>query len=338
MFLDKEATDEHPIGWQVHTYWGEKAKRITFSGPGPNGFGTAAGGGTSDVDRDDIFTLSAANITWNVPIGGNTVPVTIGKMYTWIGYELVENIGNPNYSHGTVYNNAIPFTHTGMSLDVSEFLPSDKWGLTLSVVNGWDSNIDNTEGFSYGSYITYTPNDDWFFSLATIWGPEGWGARGGTGTGDSTQMYDVVATYALPQVENLSLGFNFDWGYSEDTDLAGFKTSTQFTGIPQSGAHWWAAVGYLMYDFTDSQQGALRYEYFDDDDGAKFFGNSMWTVTYTQNMKIQENLLIRPEIRYNKYNVSDSQQNINGQGLAPGDKGNTADDEFIVGVGVEYVF
>ena len=22
LFLDKEATDEHPIGWQMHTYWG----------------------------------------------------------------------------------------------------------------------------------------------------------------------------------------------------------------------------------------------------------------------------------------------------------------------------
>jgi hypothetical protein len=329
MFFDKEATDEHPIGWQVHTYWGEKAKRITFSGPGPGGFGTAAGGGTSDVDRDDIFTLSAANITWNAPIAGKSVPITMGKMYTWIGYELVENIGNPNYSHGTVYNNAIPFTHTGMSVDVSEFLPSDKWGLTLYAVNGWDSNMDNTEGLSYGSYLTWQPNDDFFISLATIWGPEGWGARGPTGH-DATMMYDIVATYSLPQVENLSLGFNWDHGYSEETDLSGFQNGL-------SGAHWWAAVGYLMYDYTDNQQGALRYEYFDDDDGAKFFGHSMWTVTYTQNMTIRENLLIRPEVRYNKYNVSDSQR-ARGQGLAPGDKGNTADSEFIMGVGVEYVF
>ena len=36
-----------------------------------------------------------------------------------------------------------------------------------------------------------------------------------------------------------------------------------------SSAHWWAAVVYAMYDYTDNQQGAFRYEYFDDDDGAK---------------------------------------------------------------------
>ena len=340
MFMDKEATDEHPIGWQMHTYWGEKAKRITFLGPGPGdaGAATAAGRGTSDVDRDDIFTLATANITWNVPFAGRSVPVTMGKMYTWIGYELVENIGNPNYTHGVVYNNAIPFTHTGLSIDVSEFLPSDTLGLTLYAVNGWDTFIDQNEANSYGFYLTWQPNDDFFISLATIYGPEGWGARGGTGTGDNTMMYDIVATYSLPQVEKLSLGFNWDHGYSEETDLAGFKDSTQFTGTPQSGAHWWAVVGYAMYDFTDNQQGALRYEYFDDDDGAKWFGHSMWTVTYTQNMTIRENLLFRPEVRFNKYNVSDSQQDNMGMGLAPGDKGNTADSETIIGAGVEYVF
>ena len=70
-----------------------------------------------------------------------------------------------------------------------------------------------------------------------------------------------------------------------------------------SGAHWWAAVAYVMYDYTDNQQGAFRYEYFDDDDGAKvFWSNSLWTVTYTHNITIHDNLLLRPEIRYNKYN------------------------------------
>jgi hypothetical protein len=87
-----------------------------------------------------------------------------------------------------------------------------------------------------------------------------------------------------------------------------------------------------MYDFTDNQQGAFRYEYFDDQDGAKGFGHSLWTATYTHNITIQENLLIRPEVRYNKYNVPESME------YSHGDKGNTLDDEVIIGVGAEYVF
>ena len=315
MFLDKPATDEHPVGWQMHTYWGEKAQRITFLGPGNDADATNAG----PEGENDRFALATANITWNAPIAGRTVAITVGKMYTWIGYELVENIGNPNYTHGTVYNNAIPFTHTGASFDVSEFLPSDKMGLTLYYVNGWDSYIDNNESKSFGTYLTWQPNDDFFISLATIHGGEGdlFGSK--NETGDATQMYDIVATYALPQVENLSLGFNFDWG----------QTSNQVSNGASSTSHWWAAVGYAMYDFTDNQQGAFRYEYFDDTDGAKGFDITMYTLTYTHNITVQENVLLRPEVRYNHYS-----KDI----LTPGDKENTSDDEFIIGVGAEYVF
>ena len=327
LFMDKPTTDESPIGWQMHTYWGEKAQRITFAGPGNDTAASDAGA----AGENDRFAIATANITWDVPVAGRRVPVTIGKMYTWIGYELVENIGNPNYTHGTVYNNAIPFTHTGMSFDVSEFLPSDKLGLTLYFVNGWDSYIDNNEAKSWGTYLTWQPNDDFFISLATIHGGEGdiFGNR--RDNGDVTQMYDIVATYALPQVEKLSLGFNFDWGQTEDL----IRTATA-----ESTAHWWAAVGYAMYDYTDNQQGAFRYEYFDNTDGAKAPiigpGGSMYTLTYTHNIKIHENVLLRPEIRYNKYAIPSTPGADDP--LTPGDKGNTADDEFIIGIGAEYVF
>ena len=352
MFMDKEATDEHPIGWQMHTYWGEKAQRITFFGPGND---TSASSDTEGAAGfNDRFAIAAANITWNAPVFGKHVSITMGKMYTWIGYELVENIGNPNYTHGMVYNNVIPFTHTGISFDVSEFLPSDKWGLTLYLVNGWDSYIDNNEGKSYGAYLTYQPNDDFFISLATINGaetPSGTGSAGGPVTGNTgfsgkhqssnVFMYDIVMTYSLPQVEKLSLGFNWDHGRAEDNAFTGFADPNQEGSTrANSSAHWWAAVVYAMYDYTDNQQGAFRYEYFDDDDGAKGFGISMYSLTYTHNITIAENLLIRPEVRYNKYNVSNAQEDAGmGTNYTDGD-GNVHnnDDETILALGVEYVF
>ncbi len=359
LFLDKEVTDEDPIGWQFHTYMGEKAKRITFFGEragavstlaGPDGIlGTAddvtVQSGTDDTARNDLFTIVTANISWNAPVLGKHIKLTMGKFYTWIGYELVENIGNPNYSHGTVYNNAIPFTHMGVSADVSEFLPSDKLGLTLYLVNGWDSFIDNNESKSYGFYTTYTPNDDFFISLGGIIGNEGWNTRSGEtfnadptnanfvsrNNGGNTMMYDIVINYSLPQVEKLSLGFNWDHGYVED--FVGHDSDGDGLVNGTSGAHWWAAVGYAMYDFTDAQQGAFRYEYFDDTDGAKTFGYSMWTLTYTHNITISDHLLLRPEVRYNKFNVPKG-ENV----LTNGDKGRSADNETILGVGIEYVF
>ncbi|MDP6586026.1 MAG: outer membrane beta-barrel protein, partial [Anaerolineales bacterium] len=281
------------------------------------------------------------------------------KMYTWIGYELVENIGNPNYTHGMVYNNAIPFTHTGISFDVSEFINNDAVGLTLYAVNGWDTYIDNNEGKSFGAYLTWAPNDDFFISLAAIRGPEtpmtsGTGAggtaaiQGNTGFGgmresDNVGMYDIVITYSLPQVDNLSLGFNWDHGKA-DANSSGHPALNPdgVTLSARSDAHWWGAVGYAMYDFSDNQMGALRYEYFDDTDGAKAFDISMWSLTYTHNITIADNLMIRPEIRYNSYsqNTAPTATNVLGSlgSLTPGDRGNTADNETVLALGVEYIF
>jgi hypothetical protein len=100
----------------------------------------------------------------------------------------------------------------------------------------------------------------------------------------------------------------------------------------KSGAHWWATAGYAMVDFTDNQMGALRYEYYCDDDGAKAFDWSVWTITYTHNITIADNVMIRPEIRHNNYNWTTAQEKTHG------DKGHTFDNETIIGVGVEYIF
>ncbi|MFQ5965373.1 MAG: outer membrane beta-barrel protein [Candidatus Scalinduaceae bacterium] len=322
IFLDKEATNEHPIGWQFHTYFGEKAKRITFLGS-PD---------TNDPDRDDIVSVATANISWIAPVSKG-IPLTIGKMYTWIGLELVENINNPNYQHGILYNNAIPFTHTGISADLSNFLPSDKLGLTLYGVNGWDSFVDNNESKSFGWYLSYQPNDDFFISLAGIHGAEGWDNRVGrpvTGqransNGGVTQMFDVVATYQTPH-DPLSLQFNFDWGVAEDGNLRTVGTTPGGIVTNTSTGHWWGVAGYGLYDFTDWIQGVIRYEYFDDTDGVRFFGTTIWETTLTCNIKIRENLLFRPEWRYNNYAIK-----------ALGPRGNHTS-ETMFGAGIEYIF
>lgn len=342
LFFDKPVTEDHPIGWQVHTYWGEKAKRITFYGERSafnTGLGTSPQGGTNDLDRDDIFTVSAANISWEAPIGKG-ITFTMGKMYTWIGLELVENIGNPNYQHGILYNNAIPFTHTGIAMDLSNFMPE---GLTMKFfgVNGWDSNIDNNESKSFGYYFSYEPNEDWFFSLAGIVGNEGWGQRVGQSATDQrddtngalTQMVDFIATWQTP-VDKLQLMLNIDYGSVED-GVADLDSSDIVVGT--KNGHWWGAAGYAIYDFTDRYQLATRLEYFDDADGLRFFGQTMWDFTATMNIKLHENLLLRPEYRYIHFNEDTvgterghDEYAVSGTGL---DK-----DSHIVGLGVEYVF
>ncbi len=312
LFLDKEVTDDHPIGWQMHTYFGEKAKRITF-------LGEAA---TNDPDRDDIFTVATANVSYKAPVGSG-LTLTLGKIYTWIGAELVENINNPNYQHGILYNNAIPFTHTGLK---AGYDLTDKLYAAVYVVNGWDSFVDNNSAKSFGWYLSYAPTDKAFVSLAGIHGAEGWDAEKGdplpdqrsSSTSGLTQMLDLVASYQL--TDKLKFMFNADWGIAEDAGIdIENGVATGDTG------HWWGLAGYAIYDFTDSVQGVVRCEYFDDTDGVRYFGQSVWETTVTANIKVRENLLVRPEYRFNHY-------------ADPESIGLYGDDEHIVGMGVEYLF
>ncbi len=309
LFVDKAVTDESPIGWQLHTYFGEKAKRITFLGEP----------GTSDPDRDDIFTVATANVSWKAPIGSG-ITFRFGKFYTWIGAELVENINNPNYQHGILYNNAIPFTHTGIS---ASYDFTDKVSLSLYGVNGWDSFVDNNSSKSFGWYLTYKPTEKAFVSLGGIHGAEGWDNPKGpipvnvqrrSTNGGLTHLFDVVATYQL--TEKLSFILNGDWGQAQDAAMdIGNGLALGNTG------HWWGVAGYALYDFTNWIQGVVRYEYFDDTDGVRFFDQTIWEVTLTCNIKMRENLLFRPEYRFNHYSdpdaigVHDSSENIYGIGI-----------------------
>lgn len=56
----------------------------------------------------------------------------IGKMATHIGYEVIESMGNPNYSIGAIFQNTIPFIHTGARLTTQV---TDKWSGTFYLYN-----------------------------------------------------------------------------------------------------------------------------------------------------------------------------------------------------------
>ncbi|MGQ2822274.1 outer membrane beta-barrel protein [Leptospira interrogans] len=70
----------------------------------------------------------------------------VGKMATHIGYEVLESMSNPNYSIGAIFQNTIPFIHTGARL-TTQF--TDKWAGTFYVYN-------SGAGTGYNSPATVT--------------------------------------------------------------------------------------------------------------------------------------------------------------------------------------
>ncbi len=75
--------------------------------------------------------LKQAYISMYFPVlKGMTLDV--GKMATHIGYEVLESMSNPNYSIGAIFQNTIPFIHTGARL-TTQF--TDKWAGTFYIYN-----------------------------------------------------------------------------------------------------------------------------------------------------------------------------------------------------------
>ncbi|EQA46735.1 outer membrane protein [Leptospira broomii serovar Hurstbridge str. 5399] len=75
--------------------------------------------------------LKQAYVSFYFPVlKGMTLDV--GKMATHIGYEVLESMNNPNYSIGAIFQNTIPFIHTGARL-TTQF--SDKWSGTFYLYN-----------------------------------------------------------------------------------------------------------------------------------------------------------------------------------------------------------
>jgi hypothetical protein len=73
--------------------------------------------------------------------------------------------------------------------------------------------------------------------------------------------------------------------------------------LPGDGnGKWWGFSGIVNQDITDYFGLAFRGEYFDDHEGARIGVSALhlWEITLTANFKIRENLLVRPEVRYDE--------------------------------------
>lgn len=328
----KEATAEHPVGFGFVTDYGEIARNLTFGGRFPNG--------DHDNNDEDRFALQAGFVEWLIPVGKG-IDFKIGKFATWIGSEVIEDVDNPNLTHSQNYNNSIPFTHSGLSLGYDL---TDNVRTTFYFVNGWDSFTDNNDAKTFGWQVAWSAKSE---KLSMVFNGIH-GAEKADSNDDMTHLFDWVSTFKLS--DKLSFLANFDYGWTEEARIDTLDTDTDTNlglsdtdgdgipdvitigdgiadsgnGIKDSGAdaHWAGGALTAIYQLRDWMNAAVRYEYSDYTDE---FGFSVWEVTAGLNMKVSNNLLIRPEYRHNQYNDD-----------GVGGSGQHGDD--IVAVGFSYIF
>jgi hypothetical protein len=182
-----------------------------------------------------------------------------GKFVTLAGAEVIESPANLNFSRSILFGYAIPFTHTGVRVQVKT---TGGATFTIGVNNGWDvfrdsqstvvdaagNTIDTADDKTVELGASFTPFEPLSISTAAYIGDE----PGLTEVG-RRDLIDVVVSYTA--TDALSFVFNADVAQQDDAIAAG------------TDADWHGVAGYANYQFTDQWRAALRGEWFDDEDG-----------------------------------------------------------------------
>ena len=209
--------------------------------------------------------------------------ITAGQFGTNVGYEVIDAPVNFNYSLSNLFGNG-PFYHTGIKLN---YAVSDKVGLMVGVNNGLDSKDDNNDGKGVMAQLFVSPTDGFNVYLNYFGSNE---AEDGADK-DVFSVLDLTTSYQI--TDKFLLGLNAASG-------------SNATG------KWAGAALYANGSLTEKFGLGARLEYFDNKSGAIYLtkgedaagntvGVSVTSATLTGNVIISENLLFKPEVRFDSY-------------------------------------
>ncbi|MBI2104999.1 MAG: porin [Candidatus Omnitrophica bacterium] len=282
LVLEKPITDEMPLGFRTDLFFGDDAEIIHSTGLGA---------------ATDNFDLQQAYITARAPIEG--LEFKVGKFVTLLGAEVIESPANWNYSRSLMFQNSIPYTHTGA---LATYPLGEIGSATFGVVNGWDIVDDNNKAKSLIGNLTFTPLEDLTLSFNGITGAE----RAGDSR-NKRSVFDTVVTWT-PPIEHLTLMANYDFGHESGVTQGTAPGAAGRKGF--EAAEWTGLALYAKYDLSDAWSLAGRWEWFDDKDNARLGATSIggsalddldiYSYTLTSQWKLHEHVLARLEYRHDK--------------------------------------
>ncbi|BAO76088.1 porin [Winogradskyella sp. PG-2] len=197
---------------------------------------------------------------WNV---SENVTLTMGNFNTFLGYEVISPVANFNYSTSYLFSYG-PFSHTGLKAD---FALSDDFSLMLGVFNDTDLTEFNPTGdYAAGAQLGYK---DQFLNVLL-----------------DPSFFEIDFTGGFNISDEFFLGINAAYLSLED-DAGGFM----------------GAALYPQYTVSDTFSIGLRTEYFAEDGAFGAIGSgvedtSVIAATITGSFTIEDNLIIKPEIRF----------------------------------------
>lgn len=211
---------------------------------------------------------------WAIPqlygeIAMGDLSIKAGHFYTLIGYEVVTAPDNFFYSHSYTMFNSEPFTHTGV---LATYQASDQVTLYGGWTLGWDTGFDQLDGGSnFLGGVQWQPDQNTTLTYMTTIGDFGWRGEG--------YSHSIV----------LSLLCGEDWRFVTQSDLL----SVENFGIQQDQ---FGLIQYAFYRLNETVELGGRVEWWRSDNG--FGTDNFYQATLGANIKPAENVIIRPEIRY----------------------------------------
>lgn len=205
-----------------------------------------SGGGT--ITADDVIEQGYLTIT--APVG-NGVAFTFGKFNAPIGFELLDAPDMYQFSHALVFDNGLPTNLTGLMASTSF---SEMVDISFYIVNGWDNNPDGNKNKTVGGRLGITPMEGVNVGFSAITGDDS------SVAGENMTVFDIDGT--ITTIPNLTFGLEFNFGKEN-------KAST--TG---GDANWFGFLLMGHYDYAEWAGITFRYDYFDDEDGARLGGTA----------------------------------------------------------------
>jgi len=262
-YIGKEADGSNGLGFGFRAdviYGTDAQKTQAFSNP--------AGSFDEDWDRGE-YGWAIPQLYGEVAMGD--LSVKVGKFFTLAGYEVVPATGNFFYSHALTMFNSEPFTHTGVLGTYNGFENMTLYGgWTL----GWDTGFDQVNsGNSYLGGFAVNLLDSVSLTVINTYGNFGAiSAPGADGDYSHSVVFDVTLT------DRVNYVFQTDYLGIQGPGGVGI---TESLGVNQ----------YLFYQYNDIISLGTRLEWWRND------SVSNNAITTGVNLKLLDNLVLRPEVR-----------------------------------------
>lgn len=276
LFVEKEAKSENGelgLGFRFDGMYGIDA-------PDTQAFGNP--GATWDLDprftRGGGYGWALPQVYGEVAMGNFSVKV--GHFYTIAGYEEVSAPNNFFYSHSMSMYNSEPFTHTGA---IATYEMNDSMTLYGGWTAGWDTGFDFTAGSNFLGGFTKKFNEDASLTYITSFGD--FGARG-----DDAYSHSFVLDMRM-------------------TEKMTSVIQSDLVRVGSTGEDNVSLSHYAFYDVNDRLSIGKRSEWWKGDNVTAYAphggvlpaggSQSHYGQTWGFNYKLNSNVTIRPEYRYN---------------------------------------